>query len=112
MENLDYAKISSDNIRLLLQAHDMSIRQLADKISIAPTTLNDALKSKKGVSIDAMIKIAQYFHTTVNKLCCEEDNNQNFEDLTCDEFSKKFMLLNKHSKELVMLIINKELENI
>jgi len=49
MKNVDYAKVSSDNVRLLLLKNKISIRQLAEEINIAPTTLNDSLKSKKGV---------------------------------------------------------------
>ena len=47
------------------QKNNMSIRQLAEKIGIAATTLNDSLKSKKGVSVDSLIKIADYFNLTV-----------------------------------------------
>lgn len=58
MNTTDYAQISSSNIRFLLTKNNMSIRQLAEKIGIAATTLNDSLKSKKGVSVDSLIKIA------------------------------------------------------
>ena len=34
MNKIDYAKISSDNIRYLLIKNNMSIRQLADKIGV------------------------------------------------------------------------------
>lgn len=69
MNKVDYAKISSDNVRLLLLHNKMSIRQLAEKINVAPTTLNDSLKSKKGITIDSLIKIADNFNVTVNDLC-------------------------------------------
>ena len=69
MNTTDYAQISSSNIRFLLTKNNMSIRQLAEKIGIAATTLNDSLKSKKGVSVDSLIKIADYFNLTVNDLC-------------------------------------------
>lgn len=62
MNTSDYAQISSSNIRFLLTKNNMSIRQLAEKIGIASTTLNDSLKSKKGVSVDSLIKIADYFN--------------------------------------------------
>lgn len=46
MNTTDYAQISSSNIRFLLTKNNMSIRQLAEKIGIAATTLNDSLKKK------------------------------------------------------------------
>lgn len=56
MNTTDYAQISSSNIRFLLTKNNISIRQLAEKIGIAATTLNDSLKSKKGVSVDHLLK--------------------------------------------------------
>ena len=38
---VDYAFISSSNIRFLLTENNLSVRQLADIIGIAATTLND-----------------------------------------------------------------------
>ena len=46
MNTTDYAQISSSNIRFLLTKNNMSIRQLAEKIGIAATTLNDSLKKE------------------------------------------------------------------
>lgn len=113
MNTADYAKISSDNVKLLLLRNKMSIRQLAEKIGIAPTTLNDALKSKKGITIDSLIKIADYFNLTVNDLCnpslVELNMNPNENDSI---IFNKFSLLDIHGKELVALVIDKELERI
>ena len=113
MKNLDYAKISSDNVRLLLHKNKLSVRKLAEEISIAPTTLNDSLKSKKGISIDSLIKIADYFNLTVNDLCNPSLITQN--SSYTDESSlaiHKYFHLDSHGQELVSLVINEELERI
>ncbi len=113
MNKIDYAKISSQNVKELLFRHKISIRQLAENINIPPTTLNDSLKSKKGIPIAALIKIAEFFHLTVNDLCDETFfDNPDSEMLQSDvvEFINKYKALDKHGKELIGLIIDKELE--
>lgn len=112
MNKVDYAKVSSDNIKFLLIKNNMSIRQLAERIGVAPTTLNDSLKSKKGVSIDSLIKIADCFNLTVNDLCNSsliELENTSKSDIM---FINKFSLLDSHGRDIVSLIIDKELERI
>lgn len=114
MKKADYARISSDNVRFLLLKNNISIRQLAEKIDIAPTTLNDALKSKKGIAIDSLIKIADFFNITVNDLCNTEFVEYNIID-NKNEYKtifNKYCLLDKHGREMVSLIIDKELERI
>lgn len=111
MKNVDYAKISSNNIKLLLVKNKISIRHLSEKIGVAPTTLSDSLKSKKGIPIDTLIKIADYFKITVNDLCNPflinfETFNLNSDNLVYN----KYMLLDRHGKDIVSLIIDKELE--
>lgn len=114
MERKDYAKISSDNIRLLIIQKGISIRQLAEIIDVAPTTLNDSLKSKKGVSIDSLIRIADYFNLTVNDLCDSDFFRSNSSGSLKSEymFLKKYNSLDDYGKELVSLIIDKELERV
>lgn len=114
MKNKDYAKISSDNVKFLLIKRGVSVRQLADKIGIAPTTLNDSLKSKKGIPIDSLIKIADLFGVTVNDLC-----NTDFQKFTneknrneAERIMNKYRLLDSHGREITEMIIEKELERI
>ncbi len=66
---MDYAKASSEQIKTLMRANRLSIRQLAEQVGVSPSTLTDGLKSKKGIPIDTMIRIAAYFQTTVPALC-------------------------------------------
>lgn len=113
MKKTDYAQISSSNIKLLLTENNISIRQLAEKIGIAATTLNDSLKSKKGVSIDSLIKIADYFNLTVNDLCNTALScKRSLADENLNIIQNKYNKLDKHGKEIVSMIIDKELERI
>ena len=99
MNTSDYAQISSSNIRFLLTKNNMSIRQLA--------------KSKKGVSVDSLIKIADYFNLTVNDLCnVSLDRKSAQDEEEYDIIYNKFKKLDSHGKELVAMIIDKELERL
>lgn len=107
---VDYAFISSQNIRILLSENNLSVRQLADIIGIAATTLNDSLKSKKGVPISSLIKIANYFSISVNDLC-NEDFRKNCEFNTKEtELIKKFNMLDERGQDTVLSIINQQLK--
>lgn len=107
---VDYAFISSQNIRFLLSENNLSVRQLADIIGIAATTLNDSLKSKKGVPISSLIKIANYFTISVNDLC-NEDFRKNCEFNTKEtELIKKFNMLDERGQDTVLSIINQQLK--
>ena len=107
---VDYAFISSQNIRFLLSENNLSVRQLADIIGIAATTLNDSLKSKKGVPISSLIKIANYFSISVNDLC-NDDFRKNCEFNTKEtELIKKFNMLDERGQNTVLSIINQQLK--
>lgn len=107
-----YAKISSENVRLLLKKNRMSVRQLAEKIDIAPTTLNDSLKSKKGIAIDSLIGIAEYFDLTVNDLCSENFYEEYMQDKikSKDQLYKKYQQLDDYGKMLVSTLLDMEAE--
>ena len=107
---VDHAFISSQNIRILLSENNLSVRQLADIIGIAATTLNDSLKSKKGVPISSLIKIANYFSISVNDLC-NEDFRKNCEFNTKEtELIKKFNMLDERGQDTVLSVINQQLK--
>ena len=100
MNTTDYAQISSSNIRFLLTKNNMSIRQLAEKIGIAAT-------------VDSLIKIADYFNLTVNDLCnVSLDRKSAQDEEEYDIIYNKFKKLDSHGKELVAMIIDKELERL
>ncbi len=113
MNKPNYAKISSDNIKLLLVSKNLSIRNIAEELKIPPSTLNDSLKSKKGVSINHLIKIADYFEITVNDLC-----NPNFLELYSKDkentalIMNKYSMLDEHGRKIISTIIDIELDRI
>lgn len=112
MEHTDYAKISSNNVKLLLSNNAMSVRQLAEIINISPSTFNDSLKSKKGISVDILIKIADYFNITVNDLCNKNMYDNTLSDPGVASIIDKYNKLDQYGKELIILILDKELERI
>lgn len=71
---MTYAEKSSETIKQLVKDKDISITYLSEVIDVPQTTLNTGLKSKKGLPIDTLIKIADYFNITVPALCGKEEN--------------------------------------
>ncbi len=111
MKTIDYAQISSDNVKLLLSRNGISVKKMAEIISVAPTTLNDSLKSKKGISIDNLIKIADYFKITVTDLCNDKfSESLESEILSPEVFLNKYKALDSHGKKVVTAILNIEFE--
>lgn len=111
MENMKYARITSENIRILLKRSHVSIRRLSELLDISPSTLTDSLKSKKGVPIDQLMKIAEYFDTNISALCDPNlfaDRNGDRVDVSI--FATKYSKLCDESKNLVRLIIEYELQ--
>ncbi len=107
---VDYAFISSQNIRFLLSENNLSVRQLSDIIGIAATTLNDSLKSKKGVPISSLIKIANYFSISVNDLCNEDFRKNCGFNTKETELIKKFNMLDERGQDTVLSVINQQLK--
>lgn len=109
---MDYAKVTSGNIKKLMVKNHMSIRQLAEVIGVSASTLTDSLKSKKGVPIGSLMAIAECFGVTVNLLCDPEFDPSGsalyLQDP--DSFAKKYRELDAHGRELVDFIFVKELE--
>lgn len=113
MEKIDYAKISSDNVRFLMNKSNISVRKLAESVGVAPTTLNDSLKSKKGIPIDTLIRIARYFETTVNDLCNREFTIKTLSESSIDNnVINKIKKLDHHGKRVVNTVLDIEYERI
>lgn len=110
MKNIDYAKISSDNVKMMMDAYDLSVRKLANKIGVAPSSLNDSLKSKKGIAIDTLIKIADLFKITVNDLCNPDFSVKSSEknQINCEQIKNKYQLLDEHGKNIVSTVLDLE----
>ncbi|EQB20025.1 hypothetical protein UNSWDHB_2611 [Dehalobacter sp. UNSWDHB] len=65
---MNYAKNINDNIKALLEARNLSIRQFAEQISIPASTLTDSLKSKKGLPVEIAIRVADALGFSVEQL--------------------------------------------
>lgn len=107
----DYARISSENVRILLKNNHVSIRRLSEIVGVSASTMTDSLKSKKGVPINYLAIIADYFNTTIAALCDPDmfaDNENEKADLL--SITTKYQKLSKDSQDLVKLIIDYELQ--
>lgn len=104
-----YAAICSNNINRILHARDLSVRQLALAIGVSPSTMADALKSQKGVSINLLVRIAAFFGVTPGQLC-----SQNLTEKDADDGAllKRYAALDKHGKEMIQLVLDKEYERV
>lgn len=106
---MNYARITSDNVKALLRLHHMSIRQLAEEISLSASTLTDSLKSKKGVPIDSLMAIALYFDVSINALCLPNLETQPGPSADFSKTAAEYQELDAHGKSLVDMVFQMEL---
>ena len=66
---MNFAEISCENVRALLQARGWSLRRLAQQTGLSASTLSEALRSRHGLSVDALCHVAQAMGVTVEALC-------------------------------------------
>ena len=66
---MNFAEISCENVRALLQARGWSLRRLAQQTGLSASTLSEALRSRHGLSVDALCRVAQAMGVTVEALC-------------------------------------------
>ncbi len=59
-----------DRILNLLDAQNMSQRELAATLQIAPTTLNGYIRNKHEPDCTTLVRIAQVFRVSVDELLC------------------------------------------
>lgn len=65
---MSYALNVNKNVLAILEARNISIRQLANKINIPASTLTASLKSKKGLPVDIAIAVCDELGFTVEDL--------------------------------------------
>ena len=106
-----YADIVSQNIKKLLKAHHISIRQLAEAISISASTLTDSLMSKNGISLDTMMNIANHFGVSADMLCDKDFDVEHYsvflEDYTA--YERSYKMLDDHGRSVVDAVFRLEL---
>ena len=66
---MNFAEISSENVRALLQARGWSLRRLAQQTGLSASTLSEALRSRHGLSVDALCRVAAAAGVSVDALC-------------------------------------------
>lgn len=81
---MDYSKNLSDNIKALLEARQVSLRSFALSIGVSPSTFIDALKSKRGLSIELAIKCSDVLRVPVEVLA-----KKSTVEILCDEFRSR-----------------------
>lgn len=64
----------------LLYTHNISQKQLAIDIKIAPSTLNGYINNRREPDFATLLRIAQYFHVSCDYLLGNEEGNVPSED--------------------------------
>lgn len=85
----------------LLEKNNMSQRMLAQKLKIAPTTLNGYIKNKHEPDYNTLINIADIFGVSVDHLLEHKVRERPAEKV----FAKKFASLDSSQQELVIGLI-------
>lgn len=70
-----------NKLKLLLEQHDMTQKQLAQELDITPAALGNYIHDLREPDYTTLVKIAEFFHVSIDYLL---DYQYNFE-LTLDE---------------------------
>lgn len=57
-----------DNIKELLEQHDMTQRQLAEALDITPAALGNYIRNVREPDYNTLVRIADYFHVSTDFL--------------------------------------------
>lgn len=57
-----------DNIKELIEQHDMTQKQLARKLDITPAALGNYIRNNREPDYSTLIRIADYFHVSIDFL--------------------------------------------
>lgn len=71
-----------NRIRMLRKQRNMLQKDLASELGLASSTINQYEQGKRDPDIKTIIKIAQYFHVSVDYLCCltNKETPESFSD--------------------------------
>lgn len=105
---MNYAEISSNNLRALLARDRISLRQLAAELGVSASTLSDAMRSRHGLSIDLLAAAAVYFSISLDALCDPAFDSRitGSAPMGCT----RCQLLDAHGKKVVDTVLTLELE--
>ena len=109
---MNFAEISSRNIRNLLCVRKLSMRQLAGAIGVSASTLSDAMRSRHGLSIDHLAATAAYFHVSIDALCDPEFDAGSYGLFSADyeRYQSAYHSLDRHGKRLIDTVLALESE--
>ena len=65
-----------DRIRALREDHDLSQRQMAEFLQIHQTTYSDYELGNLNIPVPILIKLAEYFHTSIDYLVGRTDEKK------------------------------------
>ncbi len=88
-----------NNILSLLYKHDISQKQMAVDLGIAPSTLNGYINNRREPDYETLIKFAHYFHVSCD--CLLGNTPPDVTDITpCENISKPISLTKQELKLL------------
>lgn len=103
-----------ENIRLnlttALKQKKMSQKNLADRLSLSQTAVTNWLKGKNAPDIDTLADICDILNVTVNDILSRPSSFT--ASLEARQISEKYNLLDSYGKDLIRLVLDKELERI
>lgn len=92
-----------ENLRFLMEAKDIQIKELSSMTGISENTLKTYLRSASAEpKLSKALVIAQALETTVEELC-EEKTERSYED---SRFTAIFSALSENDKKSVLALMN------
>lgn len=94
----------------LLEDRDISQKEFAKTLNIAPTTLNGYIKEKRQPDFELVKKISSVLNVSVDFLL---DNNENAFNITAKELSmlNKLRTLSKEQQQIIYDLVNISAKN-
>lgn len=102
------------NLKLLRNQNKISQQQLADVIGVTQQSINKYENHPVEPDIETLIKIADYFETTIDYLVGRTENSkENTNEITSEEKSMifNFRKLNADEKQIIRLCIKNGIAN-
>lgn len=102
------------NLKLLRNQNKISQQQLADVIGVTQQSINKYENHSVEPDIETLIKIADYFETTIDYLVGRTENSkENANEITSEEKSMifNFRKLNADEKQIIRLCIKNGIAN-
>lgn len=65
-----------DNLKELIEQHDMTQKQLARKLDITPAALGNYIRNIREPDYDTLIRIADFFHVSIDFLLNHDVDSQ------------------------------------